>query len=336
MQAPPILRNEPKPSRRPSPSPTLRRSPRTPPSRPRLSFGRLMAVLMLLTVGAVAWRSGAAGAVFASLRPGPRGSAPSAGSKASVGLRRTPAVGRTPSPGTASSPSADAEAAAVRRFTQLGLPIYCGGGAGNYVALTFDDGPAAYTPRTIEMLEAAGDTATFFIVGKQLEYWGTDAVKQEAALGEVGDHTWNHVDLTGLPPNEREVEIVRTRQTLGSITGRPVSLFRPPLADHDAALDGLVQSLGMLEVGWSVDSMDSAGVGPAQTLANVVEGLKPGAIILMHENRGATFADLPAILRAVSDAGLQTVTVPQLLALDPPSDKQVRDSAAARACVSAG
>jgi peptidoglycan/xylan/chitin deacetylase (PgdA/CDA1 family) len=294
-----------------------------------------MAVLMLLTVGAVAWRSGAAGAVFASRGSGPRGSAPAAGPRASVGIRRTNEVGRTPSLVTASSPAADTQAA-VRHFIELGLPIYCGGGAGNYVALTFDDGPAAYTPGTIEMLEAAGDTATFFIVGKQLEYWGTDAVKQEAALGEVGDHTWNHIDLTGLPRNEREIEIVRTRRMLGSITGRPVSLFRPPLADHDAALDGLVQSLGMLEVGWSVDSMDSAGVGPAQTLANVVEGLKPGAIILMHENRGATFADLPAILRAVSDTGLQTVTVPQLLALDPPSDKQVRDSAAARACVSAG
>jgi peptidoglycan/xylan/chitin deacetylase (PgdA/CDA1 family) len=221
----------------------------------------------------------------------------------------------------------------VQHFAQLGLPIYCGGGRGNYVALTFDDGPAAYTPRAIQMLRDAGDTATFFIVGKQLDYWGTGAVKEEAAFGAVGDHTWNHVDLTRLSPYERETEIVRTQQMLASITGRPVLLFRPPLAGYNSALDQQVQSLGMLQIVWTVDSRDSAGVGPAQTLANVEAGLKPGAIILMHENRGATLTDLPAILRAVSAAGLYTVTVPQLLALDPPSDQKVRDSAAARACV---
>jgi peptidoglycan/xylan/chitin deacetylase (PgdA/CDA1 family) len=296
-----------------------------------------MAVLVLLAVGALAWRSGAAGAVFASKRAAAKDTAHAPGSNAAAAtLGRTSPVRRTRSPGAAPSPSVDAQTAAVQHLTQLGLPIYCGGGTGNYVALTFDDGPGAYTPRTIDMLKAAGDTATFFVVGKQLEYWGTDAVKQEAAFGEVGDHTWNHVDLTRLSPYERETEIVRTRERLASITRRPVVLFRPPLAGYDTALDQQVQTLGMLQIVWTVDSRDSAGVGPAQTLANVLAGMKPGAIILMHENRGATLTDLPAILQAVSDAGLQTVTVPQLLALDPPSDQQVRDSAAARACVPAG
>ena len=297
-----------------------------------------MSLLVLLAVCSVAWRTGLVGAAFATRRAGPRAASPDSRAGAANtphgnALSR-PAGGSTSSRGVA-SPSADAQAAAVLHFARLGLPIYCGGGRGNYVALTFDDGPAAYTPRAVEMLKAAGDTATFFIVGKQLEYWGTDAVKEEASFGVVGDHTWNHVDLTRLSPYERQTEIVRTQQRLASISGRPVVLFRPPLAGYNSELDQQVQSLGLLQIIWTVDSKDSAGASPAETLDNVKAGLRPGAIILMHENRGSTLMDLPAILQAVSAAGLQTVTVPQLLALDPPSDKQVRDSAAVRSCVPA-
>jgi peptidoglycan/xylan/chitin deacetylase (PgdA/CDA1 family) len=117
------------------------------------------------------------------------------------------------------------------------------------------------------------------------------------------------------------------------VTGTPVVLFRPPEGSRNRDVDRLVHSLGLLEIVWTVDTRDSAGVGTQQTYANVVTGLRPGAIILMHENRGGTLAGLQSILEAVARAGYQTVTVPQLLRLDPPSLDRVRQSAAAGACV---
>jgi peptidoglycan/xylan/chitin deacetylase (PgdA/CDA1 family) len=103
-----------------------------------------------------------------------------------------------------------------------------------------------------------------------------------------------------------------------------VTLFRPPYGARDPALDQYVRSLGMVEILWSAESGDSAGAPPSVVLANAVAGLKPGAIILMHENRGSTLSMLPQILSAVADKGLQAVTVPYLLANDPPTEEQLR------------
>src|SRR5713226_8822109 len=89
----------------------------------------------------------------------------------------------------------------------------------------------------------------------------------------------------------------------------------------------------MLQVMWSADSQDSAGVNEEEFLSNVRAGLRPGAIILMHENRGTTLAGLEAILQDIRGLGLKTVTVPELLALDPPTPAQVRTDARAGECV---
>jgi len=222
--------------------------------------------------------------------------------------------------------------AAWNQLIRFGLPVYCGGTQGNYVALTFDDGPGPYTARTLQMLRAAGDTATFFDVGKELRYW-PDLPRQEAQIGVVGDHTWSHLRLTGLPFAKLRTEIMRTQEALTRATGAPVELFRPPEEAHSRASDKLVTSAGMLEVMWSTDSQDSApGATPETVLENAQAGLRPGAIILFHENRGSTLADLPALLQVIRYVGLQTVTVPELLALDPLTEAQVKEDAKAGEC----
>ena len=58
---------------------------------------------------------------------------------------------------------------------------------------------------------------------------------------------------------------------------------------------------------------------------NVLAGLKPGAIILMHENRATTIKSLiHYVLPAIKKRHFVPVSVPELLALDPPSYAQVR------------
>jgi peptidoglycan/xylan/chitin deacetylase (PgdA/CDA1 family) len=223
--------------------------------------------------------------------------------------------------------------AALDLLIRLGLPVYCGGGRGNYVALTFDDGPGPYTARTLQILQAAGATATFFDVGKKLRYW-PDLPREEAQIGVVGDHTWSHLPLTALPSVHQRTQILRARAALARATGVPVELFRPPEEFHSRASDKLVSSAGMLEVMWSTDSQDSVpGANSVVVLQNARDGLRPGAIILFHENRGSTLSALPALLQLIRDKGLQTVTVPELLALDPPTEAQVRNIARLGECV---
>jgi peptidoglycan/xylan/chitin deacetylase (PgdA/CDA1 family) len=238
--------------------------------------------------------------------------------------RRT-AAAQAPAP-SAPTTRVTSSNSTIRRLLRAGQPIYCGGGTKPLVALTFDDGPGANTTETIAELRRAHMTATFFEVGKLLGESMFEGIPKAAAdFGAVGDHTWDHISMLGLGHTELAAEIDRTRRALEQLTGAPVFLFRPPLGQRDAAVDGYVRSLGMLEVLWSLDSGDSQGANDDQIYRTVRDHLSAGDIVLLHENRGTTQNALPRIIDLIRERGYTTVSVPQLLAMDPPSAEQLRN-----------
>jgi peptidoglycan/xylan/chitin deacetylase (PgdA/CDA1 family) len=216
--------------------------------------------------------------------------------------------------------------ATLKHLASLDEPIYCGAATQPLVALTFDDGPGTLTPRALHELTLHHATATFFLVGKLLDEPAfVHTARREAALGMAfGDHTWNHVAMTGRSKQLFDAEIGRTRRAIHRVTRRPVILFRPPYGRHDDALDAYVRQQGMLEILWTIDSRDSQGATADQLYRNVRKSLSAGDIILLHDNRGTTENALPRILDLIEKRGLTPVTVPELLTLDPPTDRQVR------------
>ncbi len=215
--------------------------------------------------------------------------------------------------------------AALAPLIDAGEPVYCGAGTRPFVALTFDDGPGPFTRQTIDLLREHAMTATFFEVGKLLGEVRFEGLPRAAArLGAVGDHTWDHVSVVGMSRRELQAQVARTRRAVAKAAGERVFLFRPPLGQHDATVDAYLRSLGMLQVLWSLDSGDSEGPGPDRIFRTVRESLSPGDIVLLHENRGTTQRALPRILELIQARGYTTVTVPQLLALDPPTREQLR------------
>jgi peptidoglycan/xylan/chitin deacetylase (PgdA/CDA1 family) len=210
------------------------------------------------------------------------------------------------------------ESTEVRKLVALGKPIYCAGRTGNEVALTFDDGPGPYTRLVLAKLRKHHIAATFFDVGRNIPLL-PHAPREERAIGAVGDHTFTHPLLTAISPREAEAQIVRAQSALTSASGGPVFLFRPPYGGHDSAVDATVRAHGMLEVLWSVDSQDSLGANYAKIERNVISGMHPGAIILMHENHGQTVRALLNIFADLERKHLRAVSLPQLLTDDPPS-----------------
>jgi peptidoglycan-N-acetylglucosamine deacetylase len=91
-----------------------------------------------------------------------------------------------------------------------------------------------------------------------------------------------------------------------------VTLFRPPYGARNAHVDAQAHKQGMLEVLWDVDTRDSDRATPATILANARRGLRPGSIILMHED-ATTVQVLPQILHSLRAHGLEAVTIPQLV-----------------------
>lgn len=258
------------------------------------------------------------------------------GCATTVGSKTTPAARVTPPTAIptrlAALPSAAAQEAAVRRFARLGLPVYCGGRRGALVALTFDDGPGPYTRLALRELRRAGQRATFFLVGTSIaHYFAWPARERE--LAALGDHTMTHSDLDELPLDAALAEVTDGRAAVLQAAGPPVDLFRPPEGRHSSALDAAVGGAGMAEILWDVDSLDSRVSPPADyraIAAEVRRNLRPGSIVLMHENRGQTIRALREILPLLDRRGLRSVTVPELLAADPPTSAQL--AAGRRGC----
>jgi peptidoglycan/xylan/chitin deacetylase (PgdA/CDA1 family) len=218
--------------------------------------------------------------------------------------------------------------AALDRLIRVGLPLYCGGSRGRSVALTFDDGPGPYTKLALRMLRLAHARATFFLVGRNLAGW-PDVPRHELRLGALGDHTWTHAFLIGMPASSLHSELARTQAGIARAGSAPVRLFRPPYGARDAAVDAKAHALGMLEVLWSIDSNDSQGADYLQIARNVLSAIRPGSIVLLHENRGQTLRALNYhILPALHRRRLKLVSVPELLAHDPPTRAQLRAGAA--------
>ena len=212
---------------------------------------------------------------------------------------------------------------AVERFAAMGRPVYCGGSRGRYVALTFDDGPGDQTIAVLRALRGAGQRATFFVLGKQI-LEEPSLPRMQRAMGAVGDHSFSHAQLPRLDGRRLDEEVMRTRDVLAETSGGPVTLFRPPYGMRTGRVDRLVQNLGMLQVLWNVDTEDGRGAGPDRIYQLAAEGMRPGSIILLHESAPNTLMALPQILAELERRGLRSVSVPELLALQPPSEAQVK------------
>ena len=87
------------------------------------------------------------------------------------------------------------------------------------IALTFDDGPSDYTARLLDCLEANNAKATFFLVGNMIDYYSEDVTRMEALGCELGNHSYDHTDLSTLSAEEVSNEIGQTDQLLNNLVG---------------------------------------------------------------------------------------------------------------------
>ena len=244
--------------------------------------------------------------------------------RANSATTRTPGTARQTPPAKRPNPSTESRGLqTIARLARLGLPIYCAGNHGNEVAFTFDDGPGPYTHYALKKLRQSGERATFFVVGRSINNF-PGYLQRELPLATIGDHTYSHPLLTALSPDQVHSQISQTKALVERESGQPVTLFRPPYGARNSTVDNVARSLGLLDIIWSVDSRDSLGANYAGITRNVEAGLHPGAIILMHENRGQTIRALTTLLPELHRRHLRSVSLPELFATDPPSVAQVR------------
>jgi LCP family protein required for cell wall assembly len=188
------------------------------------------------------------------------------------------------------------------------------------VALTFDDGPdPVWTPRILDALRRHRATATFFVVGAQVNKY-PDLVRRIVADGhQLGLHSFTHRDLATMSEARRRIEFELTRNAVAAATGQDVKLFRPPYLASPTKVDAQALALitdagrnGYVTVLADRDTSDWRRPG-AQVIADAaMPATAAGAIVLMHDgggDRSQTVEALDIMLPKLAAQGRRSVTI---------------------------
>lgn len=182
---------------------------------------------------------------------------------------------------------------------------------GGSIALTFDDGPSAYTAGILNVLQQNGVHATFFCIGQQVQT-RSGIVREVSQAGNViGNHTWNHADLTLLTQNQVTWQLSSASTTILQATGISPTLFRPPYGALNATVRGTAAQLGLSPVLWNIDTRDWTRPGVNAIVSSVLDHAVNGSIVLMHDgggDRSETVQALPQIISGLQQRGFAFVT----------------------------
>ncbi|MFJ2868882.1 polysaccharide deacetylase family protein [Kitasatospora sp. NPDC087314] len=196
-------------------------------------------------------------------------------------------------------PAAPAEAAGGRADAA--------GKGGKVVYLTFDDGPSpAYTPEILGILARYGVRATFFEIGQNVAAHPGLTGQVARAGHSVQNHSWSHPDLRRLSGSSLNAQVADTDRVIRAQTGRTPSCLRPPYGAVNGAVRSRAAALGKQVVLWSVDPADWSRPGTAAIQSRVLNHVRPGSVVLMHDgggNRAQTAAALPTILSTLKARG---------------------------------
>ena len=189
--------------------------------------------------------------------------------------------------------------------------------SGRGYALTFDDGPHAHgTPAVLDVLAQARVSATFFLVGEQVQRNPALAAEIVAAGHGIGLHCHRHRNLLRLTPAQVREDIAQAHALIADATGREPALYRPPYGVLNAAALLIARARGWRTLLWSHWGRDwQAQATPESIAARVTDGAGEGALLLLHdaddysapESWRATVGALPRVLDTLAQRGLVAV-----------------------------
>lgn len=179
------------------------------------------------------------------------------------------------------------------------------------LALTFDDGPnPTSTPVLLDGLKKRGVKVTFFVIGSNAKKH-PDIVKQEAQDGHiVGNHTYNHVEITKVSEEVARKEIMDTSKLVEEITGQPTQYMRPPFGAWQKELE---MELEVMPVLWNVDPLDWTTENEDEIVNKVVTDVKENDIILLHDCYISSVNAALRIVDILQKKGYEFVTVEELI-----------------------
>ncbi|QOX63420.1 polysaccharide deacetylase family protein [Anoxybacterium hadale] len=194
------------------------------------------------------------------------------------------------------------------------LPIYSVDTQEKKIAISFDCAWGnEHTKPILDILDQYDVKTTFFMV----EFWATkfpDDVKEIYSRGhEIGNHSSTHPNMSKLSEEDITRELKGAEDAIVQITGVKPTVFRPPFGAYSNSLVETCEANGYQVIQWDVDSLDWKDITADQIVERVTRNVKPGSIVLFHNNAQYVENYLPAILSKLKEDGYTIVPISQLI-----------------------
>jgi peptidoglycan/xylan/chitin deacetylase (PgdA/CDA1 family) len=198
------------------------------------------------------------------------------------------------------------------------------------VWLTIDDGPSEQTLPMLDLLDAHGAKATFFVVGARAAA-RPDLVREIVARGHtLGNHSETHPErwFWALPPAHMRTQVERTQAILEDLTGQRPRWFRAVIGMSNPFVAAALHRAGLTRVAWCARGFDAVVADPRKVVAMVERHLRPGANVLMHEGapHGRNLEGMALLLQRLDALGYGTLLPEEL-----EGSRQLQGDVAARA-----
>jgi len=199
------------------------------------------------------------------------------------------------------------------------------------IAITFDDGPdmryTSSTERILDVLEKYNCKATFFVQGVQLTYKeicdettgqsfaerNKALVAREHELGmEIGSHSYDHPNFNNMSASEIQAQVEKSCSMIEEITGEEVKIIRTP---YGAEKQNVLDAIDMPIIIWDIDTLDWDTKDPDNTYKVIMEQVKGGSIILMHDIYGTTADAVEMVVPDLVAKGYKLVTISEMFRL---------------------
>ncbi len=203
----------------------------------------------------------------------------------------------------------------ITRITEKRLlPIYEVNRSEKVISISLDAvWGVEFTDAFLELFEKEGIKTTFFLGGYWLEKYPDYAKKIVASGHEIGNHTYSHPHLNSLSPQEIRHELERNHTLIVDITGFTPTLFRPPFGEYSNKVIEAAASLGYQTIQWSIDSLDWRNPTVDHIVQRIQSQVRPGSIILFHNNGQNTLAALKVLLPSLKAQGYRIVPISELI-----------------------
>ena len=180
------------------------------------------------------------------------------------------------------------------------------------VALTFDDGPNNTSSlQILDTLKKYDIKATFFMLGSMVDTY-PDVVKKISEAGhDIGNHTYDHKDLTTLDEASIKQEIDSTNQKIEKITGKKPELLRPPYGAYNERVTKVEPNMSIAL--WNIDTLDWKTHNPTAILGEVKKEAQPHSIVLMHDIHKESADSLENVIKFFKSQDYTFVPVKELL-----------------------